>query len=58
MLPKMRVYRRDFDETKYLPFSIKFKGLIVKYNEIWNKVSNSLKTDLVVNLYIKKICKN
>ena len=54
----MRVYRRDFDETKYLHFSIKFKGLIVKYNEIWNKVSNSLKTDLVVNLYIKKICKN
>ena len=26
MLPKMRVYGKCFDDTKYLPFSIKMKN--------------------------------
>ena len=33
-LPKMSVYRRDFDETKYVPFLIKDDKLLEKYNEI------------------------
>ena len=38
----MSVYRRDFDETKYMSFLIKDK-LLEKYNEIWEKVENNIK---------------
>ena len=40
MLPKMSIYRRDFDEAKYMSFSIKNEE---RYNEIWNNVSNTFK---------------
>ena len=43
MLPKMSAYRRDFDQTKYMYFLIKSDELLEKYNEIWDKVSNSIK---------------
>ena len=33
----MTAYRKDFDETKYMPFSIKDDELLEKYNEIWKK---------------------
>ena len=46
MLPKMSTYRRDFDETKYMSFLIKNHELLEKYNEIWEKVSNSIKKGL------------
>ena len=36
-------YRRDFDENKYMNFLIKDKELLEKYNEIWDKVSNTIK---------------
>ena len=39
----MRAYRRDFDETKYIPFLIKDDELLEKYNEIREKVKNSIK---------------
>ena len=32
-----------FDETKYISFLIKDYELFEKYNEIWEKVSNSIK---------------
>ena len=35
----MIAYKRDFDETKYMPFLIKNDKLLVKYNETWDKVS-------------------
>ena len=40
----MSAYRRDFgfNETKYV-FLIKDDELLEKYNEIWEKVSNSIK---------------
>ena len=41
--PKMSAYRRDFDETKYMSSLIKDDELLEKYNEIWKKVSNSIK---------------
>ena len=44
-LPKMRTYRRDFDETKYTSFLIKDDELLEKYNEIWEKVQNSIKKE-------------
>ena len=43
ILPKMSAYsRRDFDETKYVSFLIKHEELLENYNEIWDKVSNSM----------------
>ena len=41
----MIVYRKDFDETKYISFLIKDNELLEKYNEIWEKVKNSLKKE-------------
>ena len=42
----MSAYRRDFDDTKYMPFSIKDDELLEKYNEIWEKVKNSINKEL------------
>ena len=39
MLRKMRAYRKDFDETRYMSILIKNDELLEKYIEIWNKVS-------------------
>ena len=41
----MSAYRKDFDETKYIYFLIKDDELLEKYNEIWEKVKNSLKKE-------------
>ena len=54
-LPKMTVYRKDFDETKYISFLIKDNELLEKYNEIWKKFSNVIKKEFESNLvYIEK----
>ena len=45
-LPKITAYRKDFDESKYISFLIKDDGLLEKYNEIWEKVKNSLKAKI------------
>ena len=39
----MSTYRKDFHETNYISFLIKDDELFEKYNEIWEKVKNSLK---------------
>ena len=41
----MSAYRGDLDETKYIPFLIKYYKLLKKYNEIWEKVKNGLKKE-------------
>ena len=41
----MSACRKDFDETKYISFSIKNNELLKKYNEIWKKVQNSIKNE-------------
>ena len=41
----MSAYRTDFDKTKYMSFQIKNNGLLEKYNEIWEKVTNSIKKE-------------
>ena len=41
----MNAYRRDFDETKYMSFLIKDNDLSEKYNEILEKVKNSIKRE-------------
>ena len=44
ILPKMSACRRDFDETIYMSFLIKNEEwLLEKCNEIWDKVSNTIK---------------
>ena len=40
----MNACRRDFHGTKYLSFFIKDDELLEKYNEIWEKVRNNIKT--------------
>ena len=41
----MSAYRRDLEETKYMSFLVKDNQLIEKYNEIWEKVSTSIKKE-------------
>ena len=50
-LPKISVYKRDFDETKYISFLIKDDEILEKNNEIWKKVKNSIRKNLIVNQY-------
>ena len=40
----MSAYRKDFDQTKYIYFLIKDDELLKKFNEIWEKIINSIKT--------------
>ena len=48
MLPKTSVYVKNYDgETKWMSFYIKYGGLLKKYNDIQNKVSNGIKKELV-----------
>ena len=42
LLPKMRAYRRDFDETKYMSLLVKYVELLEEYYEIWKKASSSI----------------
>ena len=44
-IPKISAYRREFDETKCMSFLIKDDELSEKYNEIWEKVKNSIKKE-------------
>ena len=53
-LPNMSAYRKDFDETTYIYFLIKDDELLEKYNEIWVKVKNIIKNNLIVSHYIIK----
>ena len=41
----MGVYRKDFDGTKCMTFSIKDDKVLEKYNEIWKKVQNIIKKE-------------
>ena len=42
----MSAYRKDFDETKYIPFLIKDDELLDKYNKILEKNKNNLKKEI------------
>ena len=53
-LPKMTVYRKDFDETKYISFLVKDNELLEKYNEIWKNLVMLSKKNLKVIWYIYK----
>ena len=38
----MSAYRGEFNESKYMSFSIKVGEFLKTYNEIWEKVKNSI----------------
>ena len=42
----MSAYRKDFDETKYIPFLIKDDELLDKCNKILEKNKNNLKKEI------------
>ena len=50
----MSANRRDFDKTKYMSFLTIEYELLEKFNEIWEKVKNSIKKNLIVNLFTMK----
>ena len=41
----MGAFRKEFHETKYMYFLIKDEKLLENYNEIWEKVKNSIKKE-------------
>ena len=41
----MSIYERDFDKTKGMYFLIKDETFLLKYNEIWEKVSSIIKKE-------------
>ena len=49
----MCINRRDFDKTICMYFLIKNESFFDKYNEIWEKVGNSI-NKLIENLYAIK----
>ena len=54
----MSIYRGDFDETKYISVLIKDDKWLKKYNEIWEKVKNSIKKEFTSKpVYNKKYLK-
>ena len=58
LLQKMTAYRKDFNETKYVPFLITDDKCLRKYNEIWEKVTNIIYKELDSNpVYNKKYIK-
>ena len=59
MLPKMSAYVRCYDgETRWMYFFIEDDKLLETYNNIWNKVSNSIKKELDWKaIYNKKFLK-
>ena len=62
LLPKMSAYRKDFDETKSMSFSIKDDELLKRHNEIWEKVENIIKNSyngkISINFHNNKIPKD
>ena len=57
-LQKMTAYKKDFDETKYVPFLITDDKWWRKYNEIWEKVTNIIYKELDSDpVYNKKYIK-
>ena len=50
----MSIYKRNSYKTRCMCFLIKDEKCLQKYNEICEKVSNIIKKNLIVNLYIIK----
>ena len=54
-LPQMSRYAKYFESNnKYVNFLVHYEGFLKKYNAVWDKISNLLKKDLIVNQYMMK----
>ena len=53
-LPKISAYRTDLDEAINVSYLIKNDKFLKKYNEVWDKVSNTIEKDLIGNLFTMK----
>ena len=51
---EMSIYKRYFDKTKCIYFVIKDEFFFGKYMKIWEKVSNIIKNNLIMNFHITK----
>ena len=49
----MIIYKRNFDQNRRIYFLIK-EEVFIKYMEILEKISNIIKKNLTVNLYVRK----
>ena len=53
-LPKISAYRTHYDEAINVSYLIKNDKFLKKYNEVWDKVSNTIEKDLIGNLFTMK----
>ena len=59
MLSKISAYVKGYgDKTKWMNFLIKDDELLKKYNDIWNKVCNSIKKNFISNPFTIKKSEN
>ena len=54
----MIIYKRTFDENRSIYFSITEERVFIKYMEILEKVSNTIKKKSIAKLYMVKISKS
>ena len=54
MLPKMSTYSRGFHKMKCMFFVEKNGELLEKYDEILHNVGNTIKKNLIMNLFTMK----
>ena len=52
---QMIIYIRNFHENRHIYFLIKEEKVFIKYMEISERVSNIIKTNLIVNLFRVKV---
>ena len=48
----MSTYNRDFDKTKFMFFFIKDDKFFQKHNDIWEKISNIMKKEIIIIMII------
>ena len=51
-LPQMIGYVKNFDSNKTMSFKVGYNKLLKKYNKMWEKVSNLMNKNLIVNLFM------
>ena len=51
-LRQMIVYAKYFDSNKAMSFKVSDERLLKKYSKIWERVSNLMNTELMVNLFM------
>ena len=50
----MIIYKRNFDENRYIYFFLKQENVFINYMEIFEKVRKIIKKILIMNSYLVK----